>query len=480
MNPSRLLWLATWAALLAVPAQAQTADPPALPLALDVDYATFQYDAESSLVETYLAFEAASLPYARGGEGYEVALPVGVTLRRTSVAGPAQASDAAVFADTVTYRFAVADTAGLVQGQYFVQQLRAAVAPGEYELEIEVLPDAASRRASVALRRDVEVPDFQGDRTAGRAALSDITLASSIGPTEDRDDPFYKNGLIVRPNPNLLFGQGLPTLFYYAEAYGLDAALDGEDYTLFAYLSASNFAQPMEGFQQRRERPAQPTDVLAGTFDLRALPGGVYFLHLAVLDANNEAVAETSRSFYVYNPSVAQPVVEQTDDSYLADLYAVMPDDELEANVRHADVLASNRERQRLRGAKTPEAKREALVTFWRARDTVPSTPINEARQAFYDRLRTANDRYSTSFTEGWNTDRGHIALKYGFPVEVTENLYESDTLPHIMWEYSNIPGSGRSFFVFVDRQGFGSFELVHSTVSGEVSMPDWERQLRR
>ena len=112
MNRSRLLGLACWAVLFAVPVQAQPADPPALPLDLHVDYATFQYDADHSLVETYLAFEAASLPYARSGAQYEVALPVAVTMRRTALAAPTQASDAAVFADTVTYRFAVADTAG--------------------------------------------------------------------------------------------------------------------------------------------------------------------------------------------------------------------------------------------------------------------------------------------------------------------------------------------------------------------------------
>ncbi len=476
MTLSRLLWGAAWAVLVAAPGLAQ----PTLPLALDVDYATFQYDEDEALVETYLAFEASSLPYVRAEEQFEVMLPVTVTLRRTSVAGPEQASADAVFADTLAYRFAVADTAGLVQGQYFVQQVRAAVPPGEYELEVGIPGDAATGRAAFAARRDVEVPDFGAARSADRAVLSGITLASAIGLTDDRDAPFYKNGLIVRPNPNLLFGQGLPTLFYYAEAYGLDAAMDGEAYTLFAYLSASNFAQPLEGYQQRTERQARDTDVLAGSFDLRTLPGGVYFLHLALLDANNEAVAEASRSFYVYNPGVAQPVVEAVDESYLTNLYAVMPEDELAANVRHADVIASNRERERLRRAATPELQREALAAFWRARDTVPGTPINEARREFYERLRYADDRYSNSFTEGWNTDRGQVVLKYGYPSQVTPNLYESDTLPHEIWEYDNIPGSGRAVFVFVDRDGFGGFELVHSTVTGEVSMPDWQQQLRR
>lgn len=477
MLRSPLLCALLGLALLAAAPAAQTPD---LPLQLDIDAAAFQYDEEHSLLETYLAFEASSLPYERAEDRFEVALPVTVALHRASAAGLPGTTGAPAFADTLVYRFAVADTAGLVQGQYFVQQVRAAVPPGEYELEVGVPADAAAGRVAFAARRDVTVPDFAAARGAGRALLSDVTLASVIQPTDDDEAAFYKNGLLVQPNPNALFGQGLPTLFYYAEAYGLDEALDADAYTLFAYIAASNFAQPMEGYQERTERQARGTDVLAGSFDLRELPGGVYYLHLALLDANNEAVAEQSRTFYVYNPGVQQPVAEAADRSYEADLYAVMPEDELDENISHAEVIANNRERDRFRRASTLDEKRDALVMFWRARDTNPETPINEARREFYERLDYVTDRYSSSFSEGWKTDRGRVVLKYGYPSQVNPRLYQSDTLPHEVWEYDNIPGSGRSIFVFVDRDGFGDFNLVHSTVAGELSMPDWERQLRR
>lgn len=461
---------------LAAPAFAQA---PALPLQLDVDAAAFQYDDERALVETYLAFEASTLPYVEAGGQFEAVLPVTVTLRPSAVAAPAAASVAPAFADTLAYRFTVADTAGLVQGQYFVQQVRAAVPPGEYELEVAVPADPATDRSAFAARRDVTVPDFAAAREAGRPLLSDLTLAADIRPSDDAGGPFYKNGLSVRPNPNRLFGQGLPTLFYYAEAYGLDAAFGDGTYTLFAYVAPSAFGQPLEGFQQRTERAARDTDVLAGSFDLRALPGGVYTLRLAVLDADNEAVAEQDRTFYVYNPDVAQPVTAADDRSYETDLFAVMPEEEIDAHIRQADVIATNRERDRFRRAATPEAKRDALTAFWRSRNPDPASPVNEAYRSFTERVAHATDRYTTNYTEGWNTDRGRVILKYGLPSEITPRLYQSDTLPHEIWEYDNIPGSGRSVFVFVDRTGFGDFDLVHSNVTGEVSMPDWERRLR-
>jgi GWxTD domain-containing protein len=459
-----------------------SAQAPELPLQLDVDYATFQYDEATSLVETYLAFEASSLPYVRAvvGDGYEVALPVVVALRRASAGGPPQASDALAFADTLALRFGVPDTTGLVQGQYFVQQVRAAVAPGEYELEVLVPGDSASARPDFrATPGDITVPDFTAAGTSGRVMLSDITLASAIGRTDDRAATFYKNGLLVQPNPNSLFGQGLPSLYYYAEAYGLDAAVDG-DYTLFAYLAASNVAAPMEDYQRRSVRPAQPNEVIAGQFDLREMPSGSYFLRLALLDENNEALAEQSRKFYVYNPNVAAPVAAAADLSYESNLYAVMPEAEIDENLRHADVIATGRERDQMRRLTVLDAKRDFLVEFWRKRDEAPATPINETRVRFYERVQYASDRYTNSQQEGWTTDRGRVVLKYGYPSQVDPTLFDSESLPHETWTYDNIPGSGQSLFVFVDRLGFGDFELIHSTVTGEVSVPDWRQQLRR
>ncbi len=479
MPSLRRLRLLFWIALCAAaPVLAQ--QPAAiLPLQLDVDHAAFRYDGETSLVEAYLAFEASSLPYVRSEEQFEVGLPVVVSLRRSSTVDLAQASSEAAFADTLAYRFAVADTSGLVQGQYFVQQVRAAVPPGEYVLEVDVLGDTATSRLPFSARSDVTVPDFE-DTGAGRAMISDLTLASSIERSDDRASPFYKNGLAVLPNPNGLFGKGLPTLYYYAEVYGLDGTLAGGAYTLFAYLAPSNLAQPLPGYQQRTERAAQETDVVAGQFDLSGLTSGSYFLRLVLLDENNEALAEQGRKFFVYNPAVAQPVAEADGASYEANLYAVMPEAEVDENLAHAGVLANDREEAQMRSLGDLEAKREFLVRFWSERDDSPLTPINETRRRFYERIQYADDRYSSSFAEGWTTDRGRVVLKYGQPSQIDPNLYDSDTVPHETWEYDNIPGAGRAVFIFVDRLGFGDFELVHSTVSGEVSMPNWREQLRR
>ena len=124
-------------------------------------------------------------------------------------------------------QFAVIDSSLITEEQVFLRQIRLTVVPGEYELQIVMpLPGQDPTQAS----RDVIIPDYDQQESC---ALSDITLASRIIPSEDREDPFYKNGLYIRPNASQLYGEGAARLYYYAEAYDTAcAASDTDEYTM--------------------------------------------------------------------------------------------------------------------------------------------------------------------------------------------------------------------------------------------------------
>ena len=53
---------------------------------LDVDHASFAYSDSESMVEIYLAFEAGSLAYERGKQGFIALLPVLMNISRSSEA----------------------------------------------------------------------------------------------------------------------------------------------------------------------------------------------------------------------------------------------------------------------------------------------------------------------------------------------------------------------------------------------------------
>jgi GWxTD domain-containing protein len=446
----------------------------ALPVDLDLDYAAFLYSEDESVLELYLAVGAASLDFAADTSGrFVAALPLEIALRPAAAAAPDGASDAPVLSDAADLRFAVADTSALDAGQYYVELFRTAVVPGEYALDVTV--PAEGERTELRLSLDLTVPAFA---QPGRVTVSDIALASSIDEGEP-DDRFYKNGLVVVPNPGALFGQGQDRLYYYAEAYGLPEATGQEAYTLFAFLSESGRPEPIEGHQRRTTRDARSPDVLVGAFDAADLPSGSYFLHLILLDENNEALAEQTKRFFVYNPDVERPTAV-LDEQFETSLYAVMSEEEVEENLRHAAVIATQQEQAQMRQLRDLDGKRQYLAEFWRRRDTDADPAENRARRDFYERLRYAEERYATPFAEAYETDRGRILLRYGYPSQVDPRPFEQGLAPHEIWLYESIPGYGQALFVFADREGTGEYDLLHSTVTGEVSAPNWEQLLQQ
>lgn len=447
------------------------------PVQLDVDHAAFAYSDDESLVEIYLAFEAATLTYQLEDRGFVAVVPVEMKVIRSSHATLDGTPSDPIWQDSVDLSFVIADTTDLREGQHFIHQIRLTTPPGEYELNLEIIANESAGTPAVQIQRDLIIPDFSDPN---RVNVSDVTLAVSIEPSSDHDDLFYKNGLLVRPNANQIFGSGLDRLFYYVEVYGLDQMESTtENYSTFTYIAEANVPQPMADYQKRSQRKISSPDVLVGSFDIGALPSGSYFFRLAILNENNAAVIEQSRKFFIYNPLVER--VQQTvlaDESFETSRYASMPIEEVEMAVQHIDIIATEAEKRRIRGIKDLDERRRFLMDFWKLRDPNPRTPINEFQEDFNSRLQYASDRYTTNFEEGWNTDRGRTLIKYGTPSAIEPHLYDRDMRPHEIWEYNNIPGEGQAIFIFADVDGFGMFEMIHSTVSGERKLANWQREL--
>ncbi|MDA1028646.1 MAG: GWxTD domain-containing protein [Bacteroidetes bacterium] len=450
-----------------------------LAVQVDVDHAAFAYEESSSLVEIYLAFEAATLIYTHSENGFVAVLPVHLEVIRSTQASLSSNQVDAVWQDTLNLSFAIPDTTGLSEGQHFVHQLRAAIPPGEYELRIVVPEDSNVGRSGVSIKRDMVVPDFS---QSNLVYVSDVTLASSIEQSSDRGDLFYKNGMVIRPNANQLFGSGLNTLFYYAEVYNLTEAVSGDGkYTVFSYIADANLPQPMANYQKRTQRTLRSPDVVVGTFNVKDLPSGSYFLRLAVLNENNESVAEQSRKFFVYNPDVSrQTEVVSAEESFERSQYARMTEEEIDRMTEHTDIIASDSERRRIKGIRDLDERRRYFLTFWNVRDPDPNTPINEYQEQFYSLIQYANDRYTNRSDEGWRTDRGRTLVKFGSPTSITPHMFDTGYNPYEVWEFNNIPGEGQAQFIFADLQGFGIFELIHSTVSGERKLSNWQQELRK
>lgn len=116
----------------------------------------------------------------------------------------------------------------------------------------------------------------------------------------------------------------------------------------------------------------------------------------------------------------------------------------------------------------SPAERRERWEAFWRHRDPLPATPINEFRDEFFRRVRLATEQFAEpGGLPGWKTDRGEVYIVLGPPTFGQERFIgraEYSGQPNaVEWLYDNLPG-GRMSILFIDRTGFGRFELSPSS----------------
>jgi len=173
--------------------------------------------------------------------------------------------------------------------------------------------------------------------------------------------------------------------------------------------------------------------------DISNLEPGTYILYL-ILDPDDNAV-EMTRTFII--PWSILGMVNEEDDAlrllnYIAD---------------KEDVKAFK---------KTPDDEKQAFwVQYWTSSDPVTSTPWNERIALYERRIMYSNDKFS-SFEEGWKTDMGMIHIIFGAPDEIERHPFDLDSKPYQIWTYYSL---GRQF-VFVDRNGFGRYDLVYGDYS--------------
>ncbi len=111
----------------------------------------------------------------------------------------------------------------------------------------------------------------------------------------------------------------------------------------------------------------------------------------------------------------------------------------------------------------TGSVRRDRWDSFWKRRDPLPATPLNEFREEFLQRIRFVSEHFTESGRPGWDTDRGEAYVVLGAPDQMADRRMGREAGAQtnaIEWLYESIAG-GRLQLLFFDRGGFGRFELT-------------------
>jgi GWxTD domain-containing protein len=427
------------------------------PFILNVDYAKFRYDEKSLYLEVYYGFYPQLLTFLANENGFHASISLSIAITEATSGAIFSRRDLVVPVETP-------DTSKLSQGVPIISQLGLAIPFGTYSLSVLAIDSfAPSRRDSIAL--SLSVQPFPSS-----VALSDLELCSNIRGSKDETNHFYKNTLEVIPNPMLTFGvTGSPVLFSYMEMYNLIA---GESYTLKSEILDGGGKVIREG--SRTRTPIGATSVDVATMNVTSYPSGRYKLRLTVFTGGKE-IAQREKMFYLYNPHVEQPT--PTAVAIKANELAGLDGVELEGEFRKAQYVATQQEIGVFNQITNEEGRRMFLAKFWSEveRGKLGNAPIS--RVEYLARIDAATKKFQSFSREGWRSDRGRVIVLYGEPDEIDRVPSSDNARPLEIWRYFNLENGVE--FVFVDRTGFGDYQLVHSTKRGELRDDSWERYLR-
>jgi GWxTD domain-containing protein len=347
------------------------------------------------------------------------------------------------------------------------------LAPGKYNL-IFSINDLNNEKNKHVINFPFEIQNFSNEGFS----ISDIQLCSNIiENSENRDSYFYKNSYETFPNPSTIFGEGLPTLFYYTELYNLQRGENKNPLklmiTIFDYQGKEKSRK--EKFISRKFNSI----VEVGALNIAKYPSGSYTLVLTLVDTVSRSGIVSSKRFFIYNTQVKEEIESKfAEADILSSEFNVMSQEELNSTFAMSRYIASAAEIDQWDKIADLEGKKNFLFKFWKQRSPDPLSPKNERKIEYFNRVKRSNEQFTTPRMEGWKSDRGRVYIIYGEPSEIDRYPSEMDAYPYEIWSYHHIEGG--VIFVFGDITGLSQMQLLHSTHRGELRNENWFNRVKK
>ncbi|MFH2003583.1 MAG: GWxTD domain-containing protein [Bacteroidota bacterium] len=430
---------------------------------LDIDYARFFGNDDSIFLEVYYSFRTNSISHKSELDKFVGALNITMDLIKAGVS---------LEKKEWTVPSVITDTNEISSGKTLVGVKTFFLNPGDYSLVVSA-SDFYNATNKDSMIYPLRISLFPTDRDA----LSDPELCSSIKQIEkDENNIFYKNTLEVVPSPSLLYGVGLPILYYYIEAYNL---LTGDRSTNYILQTTVVDAANREIINhEKARRRVNNSSVEIGTVNTSALKGGTYTLKIALIDTVKKTAVLSSKKFFVYKPGQVDSLVTLTTGGMVSSEYALMNEEELDYEFDIIRYIVGDDEKNQYKKLTDLDAKRKFMYEFWKRRDYDPMTSVNEFKVEYMRRVDYANSNLKGSFMKGWKSDRGRVYIIYGSPDDIERYPSSYDALPYEIWNYHSLQGG--VIFIFVDQASQGDYRLVHSNHRNELQDEAWYNKVQK
>ena len=124
------------------------------------------------------------------------------------------------------------------------------------------------------------------------------------------------------------------------------------------------------------------------------------------------------------------------------------------------------------------EQMKDFLYNFWKTKN--PLKPKLEWDK-YQKKVSFVNAQFSYRNIRGFGTSQGKVYLKYGEPNSIENYPQTSKNKRYQIWNYNKIKNQTNQIFIFIENvNDYDNFNLIHSTVSGEIKNINWQKSIFR
>lgn len=362
---------------------------------------------------------------------------------------------------------------GVAENFHTIQ--RFALAPGEYEYELEV-EEINANHAPLIINRKIVIQTHRNE-----PFFSEITLAQDIYPTlPDSQTIFSKSGYDIIPMPTNYYPSQMNTLPYYVEMYQLEENYSDSIFVIKQDLINTETNQVVDDFTSYFRYKTVDFKAIAKAIDITSLPRGKYELKVAVINREKDIIFDQSISFERFKREDLE-LWNFEAESLSSAFDETIPGDSAHYFVSSLIPIAKPSEAKNIIAIlkeKNESKNKLYLQAFWKKMN--PENPI-ETWLAYKEQVVAVQKLYGTSFQMGHETDRGRVYLQYGQPNQISEVPISPSEYPYEIWQYDKIGNFSNRRFVFYSRTNLtNDYRLLHSDMLGELQNARWRYALNK
>jgi GWxTD domain-containing protein len=282
------------------------------------------------------------------------------------------------------------------------------------------------------------------------------------------ENSINRNGYRMTPNPSGVFGLGSPMLYAYSEVYGLQD--DDGTYTVNYILFERSGKEVFQRGPFVRTKPGESSVETLG-FSVTELLAGRYRLRLEVIDDQSDQKTFIEREFFI----VKEESIDFNNNFTM--ILDAMENDELRDFIDIVGYFMSESEFQTLMRANRID-RIVQLVDYFEKRDLDRKTKENEFYNQLNMRLALADQQFSNRKFSGRKTDRGRVIIRYGRPIDIEPFPANKDRYSYEIWHYDD--SDDGFIFIFINNDGAGMFEQIHSNHPDEFQNYGWKGMVVR